>query len=145
MTPDVLFTYANPLALIGWVALLFYPLAPRPIGLFSGFVLPVILSLGYLLMILVHWSSAEGGFDSLANVMLLFADPGAAFAGWLHFLAFDLFLGAWAAKTGREAGVHHLLIIPCLGLTFMFGPIGFLLTLLLIGLRRLSSATPEKV
>jgi len=137
MSPDALFQIANPLALVGWIALLGFPFAPRIIEAISGYIIPGLLSLLYLALILVHWAGAEGGFDSLANVMLLFTDPGAALAGWTHFLAFDLFLGTWAAKTARAEGIKHIFMIPSLGLTFMFGPIGFILTLVLFGLNRL--------
>ncbi len=144
MTPEAIFNIANPLALLGWIALLAYPFAPRAIGIFSGLVLPGALSLAYLVVVLVYWGGAEGGYDSLPNVMLLLSTPGSALAGWIHFLAFDLFLGTWAAKMGREAGIKHVFMIPSLALTFLFGPIGFLLTLLLIGLRRLRSPFPAE-
>ena len=144
MTPDAIFNIANPLALLGWVALLVYPFASRIIGIFSGLVLPGVLSLGYMVVVLVYWGDAEGGYDSLSNVMLLLSTPGSALAGWIHFLAFDLFLGTWAAKMGQEAGIKHVFIIPSLILTFLFGPIGFLLTLLLIGLRRLRGPFPQE-
>ena len=57
--------------------------------------------------------------------MALFTQPEVALAGWLHYLAFDLFVGAWETRVGREERIPHLLVIPCLLLTFMFGPIGF--------------------
>ena len=145
MTEDALFSIFNPLALVGWVALLAYPFAPRVIGVLAGLVIPGLLSLAYTVLILVHWSGAPGGYDSLANVMALFTDPGIALAGWAHYLAFDLFLGTWAARMGREHGVPHVLIIPCLLLTFLFGPVGFVLTLLLVGLSRLRSGTLAEV
>jgi hypothetical protein len=58
--------------------------------------------------------------------MLLFTDPAIALAGWLHYLAFDLFVGAWITRTAQAARIPHLLILPCLVLTFLFGPAGFL-------------------
>ena len=134
---DTLFSYFNLLALLGWVALVVYPLAPRWIGIVSGFAIPTILALAYVVLVLVHWSSIEGGYDSLPNVMALFTNEGVALAGWIHFLAFDLFLGAWSAKTIRDAGLSHAFALPCLVLTFLFGPSGFLLTLIIIGLSRL--------
>ena len=75
----------------------------------------------------MFFGSADGGFDSLENVMKLFTNKWAALAGWLHFLAFDLFIGAWEVKDSREKGISHFLVIPCLVLTFMLGPIGLLL------------------
>ena len=126
MTPDTLFQIANPLALAGWIVLALSPLAPRAADLVAGYAIPLALSVLYTALILAHWTSAEGGFDSLANVMRLFDFPGAALAGWVHFLAFDLFIGAWIIRRARAAKVPHVAVLPCLALTFLFGPIGLL-------------------
>ena len=41
------------------------------------------------------WSRREGGFGSLAQVLALMQTPGSlSLAGWLHYLAFDLLVGA---------------------------------------------------
>lgn len=126
MTPDSLFQIANPLAMAGWLALALSPLAPRPALLLAGGVVPLILSLAYTGLILAFWSGAEGGFATLAQVQRLFTDPHVALAGWLHYLAFDLLIGAWATRTARDEGIPHLFLLPCLALTFLFGPAGFL-------------------
>lgn len=124
--PHVLFQLTGPLAMLGWFSLVLAPLAPRAADLVAALVIPALLSVAYTALILVHWSAAPGGFDSLANVMALFTSPGAALAGWVHYLAFDLFVGAWITRTARDEGIHHILILPCLALTFLFGPAGFL-------------------
>lgn len=129
--PHILFQYSSPLAMLGWLILALAPLAPRLAGLVAGLAIPAILSVGYTALILVHWADAPGGFDSLANVMALFTDPPVALAGWLHYLAFDLLIGAWITRTARAEGIPHLLILPCLVLTFLFGPAGFLAFLIL--------------
>jgi hypothetical protein len=126
MTPDALFQIANPLALLGWIALALSPLAPRAALAVSGVAIPLVLSVGYAGLVLAFWSDAPGGFGSLADVQLLFTDPNIALAGWVHYLAFDLFVGAWATRTARDEGIPHLLLLPCLVLTFLFGPAGLL-------------------
>ena len=93
----------------------------------AGFLIPVLLGLLYLYIMLVHWRGAEGGFGSLDQVSDLFRNPWLLLAGWVHYLAFDLFIGAWEVRDARREGIHHLLVIPCLFLTFMFGPVGLLL------------------
>ena len=55
----------------------------------------------------------------------------AAAGGWVHYLAFDLFIGAWQVRDARVQGISHLLVIPCLQLTFLFGPAGLLLYFLI--------------
>lgn len=126
MTLDTLFQIANPLALLGWVALALSPLAPRPALLIAGRIIPLALSALYAALVLAFWAGAEGGFGSLADVMRLFDFPEIALVGWVHYLAFDLFVGAWIAKTASAERIPHLLVLPCLLLTFLFGPAGFL-------------------
>jgi hypothetical protein len=63
--------------------------------------------------------------------MRLFDHPGVALAGWVHYLAFDLLVGLWIARSARDRGIPHLLALPCLALTFLFGPAGFLAFLIL--------------
>lgn len=126
MTADQLFQLANPLALIGWTALLAAPLAPRAAQTVAGAAIPLLLSLTYCGFVLAFWHRAPGGFGSLPEVQALFTHPQIALAGWLHYLAFDLFLGAWEVRTARAEAIPHWAVIPCLGLTFLFGPAGLL-------------------
>lgn len=126
MTPDALFQLTGPLAMLGWLALALSPLAPRVADAVAALAIPTLLSVAYVALILVHWSDAPGGFGSLAEVMALFTDPAVALAGWVHYLALDLFVGAWIVRTAKTERIPHLLILPCLALTFLFGPAGFL-------------------
>ena len=89
--------------------------------------IPLLLSVAYLVLIVVFFGSAEGGFGSLADVMKLFTNEWVVLAGWIHYLAFDLFVGSWEVKDAQVNGISHWLVIPCLFLTFMLGPVGFLL------------------
>jgi Domain of unknown function (DUF4281) len=123
MSPDQLFQIANPLALLGWLGLAASPLAPRPAQVFA-FAVPLLLSILYTGLILANWAGAEGGFSSLPEVQLLFTSAPVALAGWVHYLAFDLFVGAWAVRTARAEGIAHWMVLPCLALTFLFGPAG---------------------
>jgi hypothetical protein len=127
MSPDALFQIANPIALAGWIALALSPLAPRALGLLAGTAVPLVLSAGYAAIVLAHWSSGQGGFDSLKSVEQLFQSRWLLLAGWVHYLAFDLLLGAWAVRTARREGISHGLVLPCLLATFLFGPAGYLL------------------
>jgi Domain of unknown function (DUF4281) len=126
MTPDAMFQIANPIAMLGWIALILAPLAPRITDMTAHFIIPMLMSLAYSALILAYWSGATGGYGSLLDVMALFTDPHIALAGWVHYLAFDLFVGAWATRTARAANIPHLLVLPHLALIFLFGPAGFL-------------------
>lgn len=141
MDIDTIFRFANLTALAGWAVLVASPLAPKWADGIAGIVIPLILSVGYTALILVYWAGADGGFDTLANVMALFDQPETALAGWVHFLAFDLFIGAWEVRVARDERIPHLLVLPCLALTFLFGPIGLLVFLGLRAARRATRST----
>jgi hypothetical protein len=144
MDPAPLFDLVGPLSMAGWALLVAAPLAPRLADLVAGQAIPAALAVVYAALVLVNWAGAEGGFGSLAEVMRLFDDPGVALAGWTHFLAFDLFVGAWEVRTARRAGLPHLLVLPCLGLTLLFGPAGFLLFLGLMAAWRRFAPRPAE-
>jgi Domain of unknown function (DUF4281) len=126
MPPEALFQIANPIAMCGWIALTFAPFAPRITDAVAALVIPMLMSVAYAALILAYWSGSTGGYSSLPEVMALFTNPHIALAGWVHYLAFDLFVGAWAVRRARAAGIPHLLILPHLILIFLFGPVGFL-------------------
>ena len=62
-----------------------------------------------------------------SGVMAFFTSPALATAGWVHYLVFDLFIGAWEVRNSRRRGVPHWFVIPCLIVTLMFGPAGLAL------------------
>jgi len=69
-------------------------------------------------------------------VSALFAVPEVLLAGWIHYLAFDLFVGGWIARNGSAAGISPLLLTPILLATFLAGPVGYLAYVLLRPLMR---------
>lgn len=124
---ETLFSLASLLVMPCWLALMILPFRwPRTSGVVQLSV-PIILSLGYAMLIALYWGDRTGGFESLAAVRSLFSHDGLVLAGWLHYLAFDLFIGAWIVERARQQGIHHGWTLPCLPLTFMFGPVGLLL------------------
>jgi len=127
MTADKIFSIANLIAMISWIILIIAPrwIVTRKIIL-SG-AIPLLLSAAYLILIVMFFGKSEGGFDSLANVMKLFTNEWSVLAGWIHYLAFDLFVGTWEVKDAQAKNISHWFVIPCLILTFLLGPIGFLL------------------
>ncbi len=126
MTASQLFSIANPIALVGWVVLIGSVLLNKPLWRdhVAGRYWPLGLSLVYSVLIVFFFFKAPGGFDSLAHVQLLFTSEWAALAGWIHYLAFDLFIGAWIAREVVTRGMSRLVLIPLLPLTFLFGPMG---------------------
>ena len=127
MKAEQIFSIANSLALLSWLILLVAPRWTVTRKVILSGAIPLLLSIAYLILIVLFFGRAEGGFGSLAEVMKLFTNEWAALAGWIHYLAFDLLVGVWEVKDSQARGISHWFVIPCLILTFLLGPIGFLL------------------
>jgi hypothetical protein len=131
MTADQVFRLCGLLAMLGWLGLLLTPFWPKTSRerlprLIFGIAIPAMIAIVYTALIATHWAGHRGGFNTLDDVMLLFTDRWLVTAGWIHYLAFDLFVGGWELEDGRRRGVPHLAVIPFLLLTFFFGPMGLL-------------------
>jgi hypothetical protein len=136
-TAGRLFGLANTLAMTGWIALAVAP-NRRLASHYAERVVPGVLCVAYAALALTQLPYAAGDFSSLAGVASLFRSPGALLAGWVHYLAFDLLVGAWEARDARARGVTRWALVPCLFLTFMLGPVGLLAYL---GVRRLTATS----
>lgn len=128
MTASSLFPIFNLIALAGWLALAAGVFLQRAFlrDTVAGRWIPVALSTVYAALILLFFAQADGGFDTLENVQLLFASPWVALAGWVHYLAFDLWMGARIARESQVLRLPRWLLIGLLPLTFLFGPMGYL-------------------
>ena len=126
--PELVFSLASGLAFLSWVALAASPYGvawAARVRFAAGRVVPSIFAVAYVALFAAK-GMGDGGFDSIAAVQRLFAVPELLTAGWLHYLAFDLFVGAWIAERAGALRIPHLLILPLLLLTFLFGPAGLL-------------------
>ena len=95
----------------------------------------------YLGFFLANWNS-HLSFSSLDSVYAIFQSPAMVLAAWIHFLIFDLFVGSWMVRDGQRLAIPHVLLIPCLVLTFLMGPAGLVLYLLLrLGLKKALAAS----
>jgi hypothetical protein len=128
MTAETVFSIANSTALVSWIVLLVA--VWRRMDWIRDHVLgrmvPLFFAVLYSALIVFFFAKAEGGFDSLANVKLLFTSDWAALAGWVHYLAFDLFIGCWIARQMMRAGLPRWPLLVILPMTFLFGPMGLL-------------------
>ena len=131
MSPDSVFQTCSTIAMAGWLVLLI--ISPFWSS-FDKFLIGIVITLFAIvyawLIFRVFRPEDFEKFGSLNGVMELFTDKTAVTAGWVHYLAFDLLTGIWIKKNAQKYNIHHLILIPCLLLTFMLGPIGLLLYLL---------------
>jgi hypothetical protein len=135
MTAAQVFSFANLVAAAGWLILVF--LGPKywARALVIGAILPLLLAALYSVLLITHSSDLQGGFGTLAGVQTLFSNEWILLAGWVHYLAFDLFIGCWEVRDARHHRIPHLAVIPSLILTFLFGPAGLLLYFVIRALR----------
>jgi hypothetical protein len=129
MSAEQIFSAANFVALCGWLLLIVLPGKKWVSHVVSGAAIPAALAVLYIAIIATNLHGSEGGFSSLADVALLFSNPLLLLAGWVHYLAFDLFIGSWEVRDARRRGLSHWYVVPCLIPTFLFGPAGWLMYL----------------
>ena len=127
MTPSEVFSLANIIAFIMWLLLIILPNWKATRFLINYKVIPVFLSIVYAVYLIQSIITGPAmDFGSLEAVIQLFTVENAVLAGWLHYLAFDLLVGMWMLEQNKSLKIHQLIMVPCLVLTFMMGPIGFL-------------------
>jgi Domain of unknown function (DUF4281) len=146
---DAIFGYANLYAMLCWLVLAFAPKRERFIAplFYAGVGLLVlaysILIVGLLTGLIDGGGGGSGGIPdltTLAGVQALFDTKGGATIGWIHYLAFDLFVGIWVARNADRHGYRRIVQIPVLFFVFMAGPLGLVLYLVL---RLTGKAPPE--
>ncbi|WP_411030722.1 ABA4-like family protein [Spongiimicrobium sp. 3-5] len=132
MTPTAVFSLVGMITMPMWILMIFLPKWKATRFLIDFKIIPLLLSAVYAIYIFIAMQIGGGmDFGSLASVMALFTEENAVLAGWVHYLAFDLLIGMWILDENKKLGIHQLLIAPCLFATFMLGPIGFLLFMIM--------------
>lgn len=133
MTPSEVFSYAGMIVMPMWILMIFLPKWKATRFLIDYKIVPLLLSLIYAIYIIKGILILGGmmDFGSLQSVMQLFTEENAVLAGWVHYLAFDLLIGMWMLNQNKKIGIHQVLMAPCLVGTFMFGPVGFLLFMIM--------------
>ncbi|MBW2586829.1 MAG: DUF4281 domain-containing protein [Deltaproteobacteria bacterium] len=128
---DTLFKAANYVVIPFWLLLIVAPRWSWTQRLVHSPVVLLLLAPIYAYLLFGFAPAPEGvQFSSLYGVMVGFSAPHIVVAAWIHYLIFDLFVGAWESRDAQRRGIPHLLVVPCLLVTLMVGPIGLLLYVL---------------
>jgi hypothetical protein len=130
---DTFFSVTNTVALLAWIALVLFPARRAVSHVLCGVVVPALLACGYAAVI--GWKLATNGpppgdLSTIAGLKAAFADDWVFAAAWAHYLVFDMVVGAWIARDAVRLGIPWPLRSLCLVLTFLLGPVGFLLHVL---------------
>jgi len=126
-----LFQFSNLLVLPFWLLMIFLPhwaLTKRVMESIWP-VIPVALMYAILVVPGIPQLLPELMQPNAASVAAMLGQPAAATIAWIHFLAFDLFVGRWAYLDSRRREVSVWLASPALFLILMFGPLGLLVYL----------------
>jgi hypothetical protein len=125
---DQLFGLANMLVLPFWAAMILLPTwrgtrvlvgPPLVVALLAGLYAVLIAPrLPDVLPVLLQ--------PRLEDVASLLGTPEGATIAWVHFLAFDLFVGRWAYLDSRVRGISAWVMGPVLALVLLVGPLGLL-------------------
>ena len=121
--------------MLGWVGITFAPqsfatgLAVR-FSIFCNCCLYSFYAVG------LFAGGAAPDFFTLPGVLTLFRKGPEAglLAAWIHYLAFDLFVGYYVALDAAKNNISRFLTAPFLFLTLMLGPAGLVLWSLFRGL-----------
>ena len=138
---ELMFKAAHGVVLVGWLALFFAPLRPSALIGAAGLI-SVLLAATYTLLFVASGRAASilATNYTLDGIGVFFADPALRLLGWVHYLAFDLWVGTWEAEEAERIGLPHGFLLLSLVLTFLLGPVGLLSFLLFRTLRRRSRA-----
>ncbi|MEM9233927.1 MAG: ABA4-like family protein [Pseudomonadota bacterium] len=140
MSIEGIFEVGSTAVLAGWLCLVFLPFW-RGTQVIAAVLIPFLLGLAYTALIASSIANPSGepfsfeSFGSIEGIRALFEADAALVAGWFHYLAFDLFVGAWIVRDSRRHGIAHWWALPCLPFAFMFGPMGLVLYLLIRTIR----------
>ncbi len=127
MDYDKIFSLASNAAMVGWLILMFMPFWKSREKFLAG-ILVVGLSLTYAWLIVTGFSLGDmANFGTLNGVAELFTSKHMLLAGWIHYLAFDLFIGIFIHNNAQKHQINHWILLPVYFCTFMIGPVGLLL------------------
>ncbi len=131
MTLNDAFKMANALALVAWIYLALFPFRPATSKIIIGTIVTLLAAVYATHVFGAIHPDDFSKFSTLDGVQSLLNSPGATFVGWVHYLAFDLMVGLFIASNAARHGIKYWFILPCFFFTFMLGPAGLLLYLLI--------------
>jgi len=133
ITTENIFNGLNLLVLLGWIPLFIFPYSRFTKKLIDGLYLPFILCAFYIYFLSQTKGLFSADFSSIAGILDLFRNSTeeSAAAGWIHYLAFDYFVGCWIVNHSIKKGIPYIVFISPLICTLFAGPFGLLLFLVL--------------
>ena len=134
MLYETIFNIFNSGILLFWLILLAFPKKYFTQKIITYPWVPLVISMGYVYFLSTTEGIFNADFSTLNGLTEMFknAEPRGVAAGWLHYLAFDYWVGCWILKNSQEKGIKHSWIFLPLLCTFMLGPVGIILYTLVL-------------
>ena len=132
MSADLVFNMVAGLLIAAWLLLIFLPRHRITAVLVQSLLLPCLFACVYFWALFVGEPHNDGsGSRSLEAISTLFESRKALLAAWIQLSSFALFIGAWQVRDACRLGVSQWMVMPCLIVTAIAGPIGLAMYLLL--------------
>tara|TARA_A100001011_G_scaffold146218_1_gene154303 strand:+ start:2409 stop:2840 length:432 start_codon:yes stop_codon:yes gene_type:complete len=134
MAYETIFNIYNTGILIFWSLLLFFPKNKLTQKITDYPWVPLVIAFGYIYFLSSSNDIFSVDFSSLSGLTDMFrnSNPRGVAAGWLHYLAFDFWMGCWILRDSQKKGIKHVFIIFPMLCTFMLGPIGIIIYTLVL-------------
>ena len=138
MTYETIFNIYNTGILIFWLLLLVFPKSKLTQKMTDFPWIPLVIAFGYIYFLGTSDSIFPVDFSSLSGLTEMFqnSNPRGVAAGWLHYLAFDFWVGCWILRDSQKKGVKHAFIIFPMLFTFMLGPVGVIIYTLVLAFQK---------
>ncbi len=129
-TIEMIYLWLNIGVIPFWLILLFFPQS-KICGMFVTSIFPILI-LGLLYLYLFYYFYVFGNdflenfnlYLGLYNLRDLFENESFLILFWTHFLAINLFCGAWIVKDSQKLYMSKFLVFLPIVITYFVGPIG---------------------
>tara|TARA_A200000113_G_scaffold179367_1_gene165041 strand:- start:195 stop:650 length:456 start_codon:yes stop_codon:yes gene_type:complete len=134
MIYETIFNVFNTGILFFWLALMVFPKSKFTQKITDFPWVPLVIAFGYIYFLSTTEGTFSADFSSLSGLTQMFqnANPQGVAAGWLHYLAFDFWVGCWMLKDSQKKQIKHVFVLLPMLCTFMLGPVGIIIYSLLL-------------
>ncbi len=128
---EKVFSFSSALVMPFWFLMIVFPHWRWTNRVMQSVLVLVPVAVLYALLVLPRFGNIfiEVANPTLSGISALLGTSDGATIGWVHFLAFDLFVGRWVYLDSREKAINAWIMAPVLFFCLMLGPIGLLLYL----------------
>lgn len=144
MSPATSYFTVSAIAFIAWLMLMFAPTSPLTKTYVRSGVFSAGFAVVYAIILYYNWGAfVDGGaYFSYKGLVAMLQTPAIFMLAWVHYLAFDLLIGCLEVEDALRNKIPQNVLIPCLFLTYLFGPLGWL-CYLLVRYSRTGAALPS--